>query len=591
MTATLILDGKQVFPDNQQSIKLTKENPYFTQSDSYTLDITLPMDIAENRFFFRNIHRLERTKKIERMKCRLTVGNKMLLDGSAKITQITEKAVKVQLLGGNSELNFLSEDENNYIDNLDLGIVPHGRQGSGSVRASNSEQVINNIRYMYSDIYDETAEMRKVCCQFGLVDITKEIFRKFGFEVVECCIDVSPWNQIFVASAKSTWNVSHVLPHWSLKVFIEEICKFFNVSVKIDQEHKTVRIKDNPTFFSSGDRINITPIDEYTVEMNEESDAHALAADNLRFDMSGSDHHDYDVIPDNVRENATKVSFESFVDAYNAWSAASEEEKKGKIYVCPEGKYTGWLHDYSDIGGEDEKLLFTKIDVFAPLTRKPESDNETELKICPVGFGEIEYEKVYEGGLPGHDTITMTYTYKEHAPSMESPTGDDEPTSRRSSREGNDEEVTIQEYITGEASIERSEKEDRLQVMFMDDVLQPVYQHYEYGNIVRDEELSTSIGFTDYQFKKAHKNGTLHNLWSLSLNRCEAEHYLGQLHENGFTFNLGAKYCIKFLSDEMPDPTKVFLIRNKCFGCEKIEAHIDSQGMQRLMTGYFYEIL
>ena len=592
MATILYLNGTQVYPDGQQSIKLTKENPYFTQSDSYTLDVTLSMGIKENRNFFRNINRIERSKNVERMKCRLVVDNRLLLDGSAKITQISEQDVKVQLLGGNSEINFLSDDEKNYIDNLDLGVITFERNSS---QAGDVTYFISkNIRYRQSDIYDETAEARKTCWQFGLVDITKEIFKVFGFEIAECAIDRKPWNEIYVASAKSTNDVAHVLPHWSLRTFVDELCKFFNVSVVIDQEHKTVRIKDNPTFFSSRESIEIVPIDEYSVELNEENDAHALAADNLRFDMSGSEHHDYDMIPDSVRENAVTDTFASRAAAYAAWSAASEDDKKGRIYACPEGKFTGWLHDYSDIGGEEDKLVFTQIDVFAPLVRNPDSDNETELKICPVAFGEIEYEYNYSfGGYNGHQGTSYTNSWKEHIPSMENPTGNDIATSRfGGSRSGSSSssayEATIQEYIEGEASIEKNEKEDRLQVMFMDDVKQPCYYHNGGRNV--DEELSVNAGFTDYQYKKAHKAGTQHSLWSLSLNKCEATYYLGQLHENGFTFNLDAKYCIKFLSKEMPDPTKVFIIRNKRYGCEKIEAQIDSQGMQQLMTGYFYEM-
>lgn len=587
MATVLYLNDTQVYPDGQQSIKLTKENPYFTQSDSYTLDVTLPMGIKENRNFFRNINRIERSKNVERMKCRLLVDNRPLLDGSAKITQISEQEVKVQLLGGNSEINFLSDDEKNYIDNLDLGVITKSDQ-AGNVTYSISK----NIRYRTSEILDETAGIRKSCWQFGLVDITKEIFRVFGLEVTECTIDKSPWNEIYVASAKSTNNVAHVLPHWSLRTFVDELCKFFNVSVVIDQEHKTARIKDNPTFFSSRESIEIVSVDEYTVELNEDSDAHALAADNLRFDMSGSEHHDYDMIPDSVRENGITDTFASRAAAEAAWSAATDDDKKGRIYACPEGKYTGWLHDYTDIGGEEEKLVFTQIDVFAPLVRNPDSDNETELKICPVAFGEIETEYSYGfGGFNGQQGTIYTNTWKEHIPAMQNPTGNDIAISAfGGSRNGDSSEyeATIQEYIEGESSIEKEDKEDRLQVMFMDDVKQPCYYHNGARNT--DEELSIDAGFTDYLYKKAHKTGTQHSPWSLSLNKCEATYYLGQLHENGFTFNLDAKYCIKFLAKEMPDQTKVFVIRNKRYGCEKIEAQVDSQGMQQLMTGYFYEM-
>ena len=100
---------------------------------------------------------------------------------------------------------------------------------------------------------------------------------------------------------------------------------------------------------------------------------------------------------------------------------------------------------------------------------------------------------------------------------------------------------------------------------------------------------SCRMGFTDYQYKRNHK-GAAHRLWSLSLNPCEATHYLGQLHQNGFTFNMKARHCFRFLADDMPDPTRVYIIRGKPYGCEKVEANIGDRGMERLMTGYFYEM-
>ena len=79
--------------------------------------------------------------------------------------------------------------------------------------------------------------------------------------------------------------------------------------------------------------------------------------------------------------------------------------------------------------------------------------------------------------------------------------------------------------------------------------------------------------------------------WSLSLRQSEATHYLGQLHNTGFSFNTKAKHTFRFIADTMPDPTDVFLIHGKLYGCEKIEANVTEEGFDRLMTGYFYEML
>ena len=93
---------QQLWPDTAQSIKLTGENPYFTQSERYTVDVTLPMDILQNRSFFQNIQRMERSKQPQHMKCRLVVDNHPVLTGTASVTQVTQESVMVHMVGGNS---------------------------------------------------------------------------------------------------------------------------------------------------------------------------------------------------------------------------------------------------------------------------------------------------------------------------------------------------------------------------------------------------------------------------------------------------------------------------------------------------------
>ena len=132
------------------------------------------------------------------------------------------------------------------------------------------------------------------------------------------------------------------------------------------------------------------------------------------------------------------------------------------------------------------------------------------------------------------------------------------------------------------------EKEDRLQVMFVDDVKQT---HYVDDNGTKSEVRDFTFGFTDWQYKPSHKNGETHNHWSLSLNPTDADAYLGQLHQNGFTFNMKAKHKFRFISDSIPSATAVYIIRGKQYGCEKLEISLMEEGFDKLITGYFYEML
>ena len=50
------------------------------------------------------------------------------------------------------------------------------------------------------------------------------------------------------------------------------------------------------------------------------------------------------------------------------------------------------------------------------------------------------------------------------------------------------------------------------------------------------------------------------------------------------------KYCIRFISNKKITPDGVYIIRNRKFVCEKLEYSINTRGMEKLVTGYFYEM-
>ena len=583
MATVLYLDNTQVYPDSSQNIKLTRENPYFTQSESYTLDVVLPMDILPNRQFFRNLQRMDTSKEAATCSCRLIVDNREMLTGTAKVTQVTQQQVKVQLLGGRSEINFLSDDNADYIDCLPLGTLTTG----------NPAVVDTGVRVATSPVADESSERGGAAgvYQFCLVDLARLIIAHYGFTVTQCDIDQEPWNCIYVATAKQTRQAAHVLPHWTPREFFTEFCNFFNVSLDIDATRRTAAIVRTPDFFAGRERVSIDPADEYTTEIQD--DAQALASDNISYDLSSSPAHDYDCISDSLRLFAATQEYASQAAAETAYNALSETARKKKILKCPTGKFTAWSHDYSDWGDEEPHVAFTQVDVFAPLTRDNDA-SETSLKICPVAIGMTESVATFGTGDSAHTITTRLY-----APTLENPTGND--TALTVSQSGNfggsqsaqqeqEDGDDIQDIIEGNSDTEdAAEKEDRLQVMFIDDVPQ-TYSRVDSAQPDTYSELTAIVGFTDWQYKKSHR-GSAHRRWSLSLCQTDADYYLGQLHQNGFSFNTKARHTFRFIADTMPDPRDIYVIRGKRYACEKIEASVTADGFDRLMTGYFYEML
>lgn len=584
MATVLYLNETQVYPDSTQTIRMIRENPYFTESESYTLDVTLPTGILENCRFFGNIQKMERSKDFELMTCRMVVNDRPVLVGTARVTQVTDTAVKVQLLGGKSEVNFLSSENKDYIDEMELGRIISTITGyTSGGRAIWSYSLSTGMRIKSTPVYDETNMRYGATRQLCLVDLIKFCIEHYGYTVVRNDVDVNPWNKIYIATAMATSIIRHTLPHWTVCEFLKEACKFFNVTVYTDQFKKTASIISNIDL-PSQETICLTPIDEYTAEMAEE-EAGCMANDTLDYQLSDSEHHNYDKIDDELRKSISRQSYENQPSALQAWQDMSAGERKNHIFSAgADGDYASWTQDFSWKDQDTPTEQFTKIDMFAPLTR---GSNTMELKIVPVAMGYIYDEK---------DNSGATYKYWLVLPTMANPMPIEGYGQRLGGLRGEssglpDEEdiMSVQEYIEEGGVQEKTEKEDIMQVMFVDDTTQKYGAYY---TSVRDawDEYEGTVGFTDNELKPQF-SGSEHESWSLSLKPTHADYYIGQLHVNGYSFNTKAKVAMKFVADEIPDPTSIFLIRNKRYGCEKIEASVVSDGLERLMTGYFYEML
>ena len=123
----LTIDGKTAVIKTGTSIKLTRENPFLTESGDYTLDVQLPLrGCPENIEIFGALYRPEVSiSAVAGRRLPFTLITDVLsISGKAVVTSVTQDEAKVQLLAGKSEINNLMKDEEGndiYIDELELG--------------------------------------------------------------------------------------------------------------------------------------------------------------------------------------------------------------------------------------------------------------------------------------------------------------------------------------------------------------------------------------------------------------------------------------------------------------------------------------
>ena len=578
----LFLDGVLIIPDASTSITVTKENPYFTLSDSYTLEISAPLDIYGNKRFFGSIQRTEKSKSYVEYSARLLAENKQILNGKARITQSNDKEVKLQLTTGVSALKMTADNGNMYIDEMDLGDVIENpywipddvlntsewrKRGEKIPMWDETNDLPVNIPGWVNKISGDeyflpTSEYEAWC--ITLIRAAEAIAENLGYKLNFVGLP-SACYQIYIISPVGSKKIKKKLPHWTVSEFFEQFQNFFGCMIE-EEKGNTLSMSPLKRYIEHP-KSYIEPSDDIEVDYTEEDELGGVVNSNIEFSLSSSD---TEVVDDEILGKAVETVYcETYSDAWNKM-VNNEENKKSCIYDVGGLKYIAWE--------EGEYIQLRRIAPFNPLNRYADGDTKN-LKISPVYIGE---QRDIDFSIQGFETKRI---YSVRVPEVSNPY---EPRYWVNSEQEDVNKVDLQALIEGEEELsDNSEKEDIISVAFVGDQRTFVFKE---GHSQEEEgyKLSIKFAFTDAKYKAYHDYSPN---WSLSLNEVKGyEFYLGELHKLPFRINKKCKYKIKFESDNIPDPKNIFIIRNKMFGCEKIEATIENDVLNRQMTGYFYEL-
>jgi len=641
----LFLDDTKVIISSDQTIKLCRENPLISSSGDYTLEVQLPLSLIDNRSFFGAWHRIEKRKKTRTYKARLYVNNMCVLNGSAKVTAITNEEVKLQLYGDRSEFNAVFGDL--YIDELTLpyvtgtkyhSVVLGGSRTSTSTtdETTDSSTEANPLaltaddegwqKYVCPSVYDETegevvnpytsckmaggtyaaAGPVKKVPMFNLLYAVRQVFTAIGYDIDISSYDREPYNHLIIASCKGS-AMKNSLPHWKLKEFAEQLQYLFGCVFVFSSSAMKVTMTPSTSAAVSG-TVSVECEDGFTVEVDDDDTVNGTGTSDLHYDLSDSEYHDTDYIEEDKLEQLPVIEYDSYDALLTAYEAMTAEEKGASLLRCPQGDYCQWIYQ----GVSDTETKLTKlihVNQFGDLIRntdesEDETDNTIDLKICPVAMAEdIPVNLLYEltsgtgnhsGDIYGIGATHPVFAYKDEfgyqiMPAMESQESDTAAsgTSGSASSDANTEIETtaIQDLIQSDDDTSSSDKPDRMELFFWDGAVQQATRNEFSGDTVT---VNAPAVFTAYDHKDL--KGVTHEKWSMTLKRAAAgAQTMGQLH-NEFTLDQTKKYTVKFISQSIPSPSDVFIINNRRFCAEKIEIELKDGRMSPLMTGYFYEI-
>lgn len=578
---TLTINGHHVVTDGE-SLKITKENPRLKTSDSYSLDVVLPMSAPENKAVFGNINRMDVAKRVATMTAVLLADNRTIIDGIAKVTGVSDESVTLQLIGGTAGMGVRSDAKKTYIDEIGYVLPTHtdvlssadgtfpGCAGLYAYMpcADTSDHLINFPRSIRSDGWDMGSRPR--------LSRHPNLLFVFGYVMTYCGYTIRTstlpaWaNHIYIATAGLTTAVQSALPHWTVQEFMDEFEKFFGCAIIVDETMKVVDIQSGN--ISNVPSVGYDVLDVYDTDIADSEEGNGKMGGNIEYNLSGND-HETDCLSDEIKDSFETREYDSKAELENDFNSMTVLQRKQYFFHCPSGTYIS-VND----------ALFA-VDQFGMLKRT-QSDDSTSLKICPVAMAkrDIAYDS---RTIPDSEKINATIflpVIDNTGTGMDTHKPGDRISVRELTQDGG-----IEGVLFGDDEIKNSKKEDRMQVYFVDD-----NNHHIYGNIGGSEtptRLMMPQAFTDWQ-RSFDQNGLDdYDPWSLALRETNANYYIGQLQDKDYSVIDNAEIRFSFLCDGIPDITQIFMFRNKRYLCSKIELTITERGIAPIKTGYFYELL
>lgn len=613
----LIIDGKEAVIKAGTSFKLTRMNPYFEDQGDFTFEVQLPLDgCAENLAIFGALHRAEvglagwANKELPMH----LIAPPVNVVGVAKVMTVSEAEVKVQLLAGKSAVNDFGKDAEGkdlYIDELDLGLkldntnTPVGHQQpydkdhlfvTFPVRDGNGMIVNYPLWKFYvwtKDWERQTCKYQNYAVQPYLATVINSILKKLGYAQILNVFNLSWLRDVFVANNVQTNNVDDILPHWTVEEFFTELRNAFGVYLEVKrgtdvlgQSRKYVNLVSLNSHYSGGADVVLEQVtDELTADIDHDENAKTTKEGNTDYEhesISGILR-----LPDEVWQHAIIKTFnnESLLRLWVGQNIKTEEEKSTSKWLFVDLNLN---RTYAYLkSAKDGKFYLAQVDVFPPLIRngafyKAATNREinTKLRIVPLQMAyqdflcEFETAEYYDSSFK--DEIIGKL---KGIPILMSPADSVVPDKQTYSVNG---------VINGDAesTTDETKKADKLYVAFNTNVTwEKPGRCFPYKVPLGINYLPTEDGF----YLPLPLNTNIPQPFSLrpSLNEAESVGY-------NLEFMQSIKTAVErqflFLDDVDVDPTATYVIKGKRYACHKIEVTIDTNGVQPLKRGYFYEI-
>lgn len=568
----LFIDGQEVVLSENFELELITENPYFTRNGEYTYDIDIDLRDAHNRSIYQNINRSDVTKGIKNRKATLMSGALEIISGMEVVLSVENYTAKIQIVAGNSQLNYEGGDTNIRSMLLD-GISMSSQEAINTLfgnfpeykvvyppivnytESNGDMSILNNVQ-VGEDI--SFTDVENISPQYYLLYVIENLITKLGFtKGVNELEDDPVWSRLFIVNPYKDSILQELLPDWTINEFIEQIELFLDCIISIDKVNGRFNIISLNKYFENQDIVYLDNVIDDSVEKTFDVDTnYAFAYKYVSYDLPSDKYYNYLKLKDGVRENCSIVSspewddFQTQYEQYYSGPYILHSDDYGLDYV---------VTDYS-VSGETKKGLII-VDRFKD-AGDLDSRDKSSFQIVPAEIEKISIYSVTGGRYLIGPAVKKLKT---------------DPGSN-----------AINDLIN--SSEVKSDIPDKLYVGIYYGIQKALNRGpNEFPGEYWDK---MPMGSNDRYFIQEPTtlggNQAILTLPDYTITLDGDNGLFNRIYKNKREIDTSVEYTFQFLTNTVYKLDRIFVIRNKRYYCKEIRYKITPKGMDKIAEGVFY---
>lgn len=279
----LLIDHNLVYLEDESSFEYYMRNPLFTKEGEYTLEVEINLHAANNAILYKHINRVNSSSPIAGRSAVIFDGVRRIFKGTEIILSVTDDVAKIQLVSGNSELNYLSGGN---IRDLNFGTIDVTLASARKSLTSSYPEMPyvccpvlantdNNIYGDGSKFYNQVDTKSNGAAPVTLANATLRVqpyllfyvektVELLGYTLNSNVLREGNSRKIICINGLDTNLYADILPNWTVSDFISHVENLFNVIFLVNQKNKTVDIVRASSFYNQKEPVYIKDEDVLT---------------------------------------------------------------------------------------------------------------------------------------------------------------------------------------------------------------------------------------------------------------------------------------------------------------------------------------